>query len=111
MICPNPNLQSDPCQRWESILQAIQHPAFELTAEEFAAIYTTFRQLRLQGVRFDPMLTALIAVLARQVADGSEDADRDDSDLWLDLDDVDEVDYTAVDPVEVHRAQMFRRAG
>lgn len=70
-------------QRWEQHIQDIQHPAYEMTPEEFTPVLLTYHQLRAAGVIFDPMLIALMTVLQAQVFATDDDSDHDDADLML----------------------------
>ncbi len=70
-------------RRWRVLSGEIHNPHFELTAEEFALLLSTFKALRRAGDTFDPMLVALMAVLERQAAetvDGFEDDTDTDED-------------------------------
>lgn len=75
---------------WRDFSTAIAAPHFELTAEEFAAILSTYKALRDAGDTFDPMLVALMTVLERQAAetvagfedDADGDADASDGQEW-----------------------------
>ncbi len=77
-------------QRWHQMSREMQHRHFELTVEEFAALLSTYKLLRLAGDVTEPMLEALMTVLERQAAetyDGFEDdtdSDEDDSDRGSD---------------------------
>lgn len=62
-------------QRWERLTQELSHPAVELTIDEFAPVLATFHALKRAGMKFDPMLCALMGVLERQVFDSPDDSD------------------------------------
>jgi hypothetical protein len=64
---------------WQHFSADLHDPHFELDAEQFASILSTFKSLRDAGDTFDPMLVALMAVLERQAAD-TLDGFEDDSD-------------------------------
>lgn len=95
MVAALPRVQSAPrvrkrpashtplLHRWRQFPAAIAAPHFELTADEFAAILSTYKLLRAEGEPFDPMLVALMTVLERQAAetvDGFEDETDGDDD-------------------------------
>ncbi len=70
-------------QCWREQSRAIQHRDFELTADEFAALLSTYKAMRAAGDSFEPMLVALMAVLERQATntiDGFEDDTDTDED-------------------------------
>jgi hypothetical protein len=83
---PRPTLR----RRWQRFTTELIAPHFELTAEEFAPVLSTYKALRLAGDTFDPMVVALMTVLERQAAemvDGFEDdtdsdADASDGQEW-----------------------------
>lgn len=70
---------SDLRRTWREFSAALLDPHFELDAEEFASILSTYKALRMAGDRFDAMLVAIMAVLERQAADTVE-AFEDDTD-------------------------------
>ena len=64
---PNRRRRRRPLDRlWVSAIRAMQHPAFELTCEEFAAFDSIFLRLQRRGHEFDPALVALMDVLRAQ---------------------------------------------
>lgn len=63
--------------RWQQLADSLSHRHAELDVETFAAILATFRHLQHAGLRFDPMLVALMAVLERQAFLTGDDTDQD----------------------------------
>lgn len=69
------------------IALAMSDPAFELDANEAAAIFSAFAQARAAGHPFDPFTVALVDVLRRQLAatdEGLEDYQDGDAELCVD---------------------------
>lgn len=79
--------------RWLTMARTVGKAAFELTAEEFAAIRQTYDAMRRTGTTFDPMLVALIECLTHQVTRGDDgiDGNGDEHDELFD----DRLDWTA----------------
>jgi hypothetical protein len=73
---------------WRQLSQVLQDPDVELDVEAFAALLSTYKQLRDAGERFDLMLVALMAALERQASDSIE-AFEDDTDSDVDNHDAD----------------------
>ncbi len=86
-------------RRWHEQARDIQHPDFELTAEDFAGILSTYKLLRAAGDVTEPMLDALMLVLERQAAE-TFDGFEDDTDTDEDADDEREWDLPRMGPAE-----------
>lgn len=69
---------------WLAQVEVLRDPDCELTAEEFAALWSTFVRLRRLGESFDPALIALVEHLNRQAAETDDNTDRDDGALHTD---------------------------
>jgi hypothetical protein len=63
--------------RLDAMVEAMEHPAFELTTEEAAAVLLAVAEARRDGYQPDRLCTGLLAVLARQLRDSDADADSD----------------------------------
>ena len=74
-------------EQWDAIVDALGDPMFELDGEEFAVIFSTFRELQMRGAIFDPFIVGILYNLARQLRDTEADEDSDNHDADLDLDD------------------------
>src|SRR5690349_21775541 len=58
---------------WDAIRRALEDPAVNLTAEEFAPLLATFAKMRRAGQYIDPMTVALVECLRRQAMDAVEE--------------------------------------
>jgi hypothetical protein len=74
-------------RKWKQLSKELADPNVELEAEELAPIFVTFAHLQRAGVKFDPMLVALVNKLRDQAfgtetdqdCDTSSDAERSDA--------------------------------
>lgn len=53
--------------RWNRLIADLRNPDLELDAETFAAIWHEYSRLKARGYQHDPMVTALLLMLHRQV--------------------------------------------
>lgn len=75
---------------WSDLAARLGRGDVELTVEEFAGIVVAHEQLvEAEGAAPDPVLAALLRVLARQVIGRDDDGDHDEADENLDREDDD----------------------
>jgi hypothetical protein len=66
-------------RQWEQLCRDLEHPAVELTVEEFAALLSVYKLLLADGHQFDCGTRALMAVLEREAKE-TDDGFEDDTD-------------------------------